>query len=298
MWDEKILPSRYTALPELTSVGFLDVLQLASTSFTIKSLTNEGDELENGRRKLIHAHGAEARLRLEIAADVALPYTGIFASGADCVIGRFSLASKPTAERSIPALALKIFVTDHTSVNLQLMNSVDGQPGHNFFALAFSNILPPAQSFATRLLDHLFGGVARAFGAADPNPGRLTLEHLAGISADGKIVKRPHTPYQLILQPTAQTQALMQDATAGDDFRTELGKLPSGEVLYDLYVIPEDESPSAAKRLGALRLMSPILASRYGDERLYFQHNMAREGVSNTVSNSTSNSASKPTPRP
>lgn len=81
-------------------------------------------------------------------------YSGIFQSGSECIIARFSMANKPTAKTSVPALALKFFIDkEHPSVNLHLMHSVDGQDGHNFFAQPFSNILPPANSFATRLLD-------------------------------------------------------------------------------------------------------------------------------------------------
>ncbi len=277
MWNEKIIPSRYAQLPPLTGVGFFDLLKLANTSFSMKVLTSNSDELEEGRRKRVHAFGAEAQLRLVILPGAADSYSGIFKSGADCVIGRFSLANKPTAETSVPALALKIFIDgEHPSVNLQLMYSADGQEGLNFFAQPFSNILPPAQSYATRQLDRFFGEVAVEFGAKDPNPGRLTLEHVASTLPNGQPVTAPKTPYQLIFKPTAATQALMQGTTAEDDFRIKLATLPVGQTLYDIYTLPENEPAGNAKLLGQLMLASPVVSSRYGDEKLYFQHNMAR----------------------
>jgi len=127
MWNNKIVPSRYVHLPPLTSPGVFDLLKLATSSFSIKALTTDGDELEEGRRKLIHAFGAEARLQLVISPGAVGGYTGIFHSGSECVIGRFSLARKPTKKTSISALALKIFIDgDHPTVNV-LLHSVDGQ---------------------------------------------------------------------------------------------------------------------------------------------------------------------------
>ena len=279
MWNDRIVPSRHAQLPPLSSPGVFDLLKLLTSGFSVKALSTESDELVPGRRKLIHAAGVEARLRLVIKPDAAGGYSGIFRSGAPCVIGRFSQASKPTAERSIPGLALKIFMAgDQPSLNLLLMNSIDGQIGHNFFAHDFSNILPPANSFATRLLAASFERSAVRFGAQDPNPGRLTLEHLAGILPDGSRIVSPVTPYRLIFKPTASARALMQDAGAADDFRVRLAGLPVGQAVYDIHALAgEDDPDENATPLGQLVLAAPLIASQYGDEKLHFQHNMARK---------------------
>jgi len=278
MWNDRIVPTRYEQLPPLVTPGILDLLKLATSSFSVKALTAEGDELEAGRRKLIHAFGAEARLRLVISPGAAGGYTGIFHSGTECVIGRFSVASKPTATTSIPALALKIFIDgDQPSVNVLLMHSVDGQAGHNFFGQTFSNVLPPASGFATRFLAGGFEQSAVQFGAKDPNPGRLTLEHLAGTLPDGTRIPAPQTPYQLLFKPTPQARALMQDASARDDFRLKLASLPVGQAVYDVYTLAEGDPAGNARLLGQLILATPVVSSRYGDEKLFFRHNMARQ---------------------
>ena len=277
MWNDKILSSRYEQLPALTSPGIFDLLTLVTGSFSAKALTTQGDELEPGRRKLIHAFGAEARLRLVISPGAAGGYSGIFASGAPCVIGRFSLAGKPSADSSIPGLALKIFIDgDQPSLNLHLMHSVDDQAGHNYFARTFSNILPPANALAKRVLSAGFERSAVQFGAKDSNPGRLTLEHLATAQADGRRITSPNTPHQLLFQPTAQARALMQGAGARDDFRLKLAGLPVGQAVYDIYMLAAGDATDNAIPLGQLVLAAPVVSSRYGDERLYFQHNMAR----------------------
>ena len=277
LWNNKILPSRYDTLPALTSPGVLDLLSLLNSRFSAKAFTVDGDELEVGRRKLIHAFGAEARLRLVIVPGAAVEYTGILADGAECVIARFSLASKPTADQSIPALALKFFIAGaQPSVNLLLMHAVDAQAGHDFFAQTFSNVLPPAQTLATRLLASAFERSAVEFGAKDSNPGRLTLEHLTRVHTDGRRVASPRTPYQLLFKATGQARTLMRDATADDDFRTRLAALPVGQAVYDVFAVSDGEAPEAASLVGQLMLTSSVVSSRYGDEKLYFQHHTAR----------------------
>ena len=277
MWRQKILPSRYAGLPPLQGVGFGDLLALADTAFSLQALTVEGDELAPGRRKRIHAFGAEARLRLEIDPQAAGPYTGVFRSGAACLIGRFSLATRPTPEKSVPGLALKIFVAgDQPSLNLHLMHSVDGQREPGFFAHPLSNVLPPPESFATRLLQRWFAQVAEQFGASDPNPGRLTLDHLAGMTPEGVRVHAPFAPYQIVLRPTAAVRVQLALASAEEDFRIVLARLPAGLPLYEVVARTENEAPERFHPLGTLVLDAPVVASRYGDETLYFQHHMAR----------------------
>jgi hypothetical protein len=278
MWRTKILPTIYDELPPLTAPGVWDLFKLAQTSFTIRSLTNDTDELDVGRRKLVHAWGAEARFRF-VARKSSSGYTGIYESGSDCVIGRLSMATRPTETSTIPALALKFFISGHKSVNLQIMNSTNGQESHNFFALPFSNIIPPADSLTQRLLQQFFHQAAEAFGAKDPDPTHLTVEHLAKIKVEGTEVVTPKTPFRLIFKPTVLANALMTDATVTTDFRTDLSHYPVGEAMYDVYALDEGQSPddlSETELIGQLIPTTKIVASSYGDEKLYFQHNMEK----------------------
>lgn len=280
VWNSKIVPSQYGAeLPALTAPGIWDVARLAMPGFTVKSLTAGGDELEPGRRKLVHAFGAVARFRFVASRAAASRYTGIFQSGAECAIGRLSVATKPTDSRFVPALALKFFIDGkHPSVNLQIMNSIDGQVGYDFFEKPFSNVIPPAASLSTRLIAGFFGRAAKRFGAEDPDPGRLTVEHLAEIKTDGSVVVEPTAPYQLLFKPRPAASVRFKAATIKDDFRITLADFPVGEVLYDVYALDHGETAEQGKLLGQLVLNSRIVASRYGDEKLYFQHNMERQG--------------------
>jgi uncharacterized protein YceK len=278
MWNDKIIPTLYGDLPALTAPGVRDLFSLAKTSFTIRSLTNDSDELDVGHRKLVHAWGAEARFRF-VSTKSARGYTGIYESGSDCVIGRLSMATKPTKTTSVPALALKFFVSGHPSENLHIMNSTSGQKSHNFFEMPFSNIIPPPDSFAKRLIQRIFRKAAVAYGAKDPDPTHLTVEHLAKIQVNGTAVVTPKSPYRLIFKPTMAASALMKDATVDSDFRTNLARYPVGQVMYDVYAVDEGESPDdlpANKLVGHLIPTTKIVASSYGDEKLNFQHNMEK----------------------
>jgi hypothetical protein len=278
MWKDKIIPTLYGDLPPLTAPGIWDLFSLVKTGFTIRSLSNDSDELDAGHHKLVHAWGAEARFRY-VSTKSARGYTGIYESGSDCVIGRFSMATKPTKTTIVPALALKFFVSGHTSENLHIMNSTSGQKSHNFFEMPFSNIIPPPDSFATRLIQRIFRKAAVAYGAKDPDPTHLTVEHLAKIQVDGTAVVNPKSPYRLIFKPTIAAGILMKDATVDMDFRKSLARYPSGQVMYDVYAVDESESPddlAANKLVGHLIPTSNIVASSYGDEKLNFQHNMEK----------------------
>jgi hypothetical protein len=164
------------------------------------------------------------------------------------------MATKPTKTTSVPALALKFFISGHKSENLQIMNSTSGQKSHNFFEMPFSNIIPPPDSFAKRLIQRIFRKAAVAFGAKDPDPTHLTVEHLAKIQVDGTAVVTPKAPYRLIFKPTVAAAALMKDATVGES---------------------PDDLP-ASKIVGQLIPTTNIVASSYGDEKLNFQHNMEK----------------------
>jgi hypothetical protein len=277
MWNDKILVSRYPALPPLTSPGLFDLLTLTTGDFSVKALSAGGDELEPGRNKLIHSFGAEARLQLVITDGADAGYSGIFRSGAQCIIGRFSLAARPDSDSSIPGLALKIFIDGaQPSVNLHLMHSIDGEAGRNFFGHTFSNILPPPVALSKRLLANGFRHSARQFGARDPNPGRLTLEHLAGTLTNGKRELSVKAPYEILFQPTPAPRALMQDAGVVDDFRVRLAQLEVGQALYEVVAREQGAAANQDTHLGRLVLTAPIVSSHFGDEKLYFQHNMAR----------------------
>jgi hypothetical protein len=128
-------------------------------------------------------------------------------------------------------------------------------------------------------LQRLFRKAAVAFGAKDPDPTHLTVEHLAKIRADGTPVETPKSPFRLIFKPTPAATALMADATIDTDFRTNLARFPADQVMYEVYAFNEGESFDnlvGSKLIGRLVTTTNIVASSYGDDKLNFQHNMEK----------------------
>jgi hypothetical protein len=273
MWNDKVLPSAYDSdhLPALTSPSLKDLITFLSASFVSKSITNHGDELEQGRHKLVHAWGTLARVRLDVPATAQHSYTGMLASGAPCGIARFSLAQAPTKTNSVPGLALKWFVDgNHESANIQVMYSIDGQDGHNFFEHPFANVIPEAKGFATRIIAKLFSRGAKAAGAADIAANHLKVTPMVATTAKGEDVESFNEPYKLVFEPTDTAKTFMDGATVDDDFRVRLAGIPVGTKLYEVYAYASDDAEP--QYVGSLVTTSPVVAASYGDEKLFFKH--------------------------
>jgi hypothetical protein len=128
-------------------------------------------------------------------------------------------------------------------------------------------------------MQKLFRKAAVAYGAKDPDPTHLTVEHLAKIQVDGTAVVAPKSPFRLIFKPTTAARDFMKDATVDTDFRTNLARYPVGQAMYDVYALDKGESLDdlpASKLVGQLIPTTNIVASSYGDEKLNFQHNMEK----------------------
>ena len=84
---------------------------------------------------------------------------------------------------------------------------------------------------------------------------------------------------RLIFKPTRAAGSVMKGATVETDFRTNLSRYPIGQAMYDVYALDEGEIPvdiPAGRLIGRLIPTTNIVASRYGDEKLNFQHNMEK----------------------
>lgn len=257
-------PHPDTALP-LDVPGTLPRLRLFSTSYDKGSFEHESDVIAEGRKKLLHTYGTCACVTWEPTA--AHPYTGIFATGGKALL-RFSDAAG--GPRFTPAMAFKFLV--------------DGGPSLNFFALpyeirrsrdrdpltgVFANASVSPRTFDAKLLAGAFQRAANSLGGKRLYATYLPLHHMAGRGIDGKAVPSPEVPDRVEVRPT---EAARQAAEASDDFRTRLASVPEGTVLLDLAIAPKIDAPSVP--YGIVRLDTRFVASRWGDERLFFQHDV------------------------
>jgi hypothetical protein len=249
----------YRTLPGLGSASAPGLSELFGSGIR-DSFTSPTDEIAPGRVKVIHKWGSAGQVALET--DPSSPFSGLFREGA-VGIARLSLALPySTTQAFVPGLAVKFLVDGQPSVNVTVMERLEGQEQNtNYFRGTFTNLLPNPASGVTK-----FG--TWAFEAFVKDAIHLTVDHVAAISRTGQPVAAVKAPFQLLFVP-APGLAIRTDSP---DFRVELAQLPAGTVLYEVYGKVSDQERSPIAHIGALRLTSPLIASPYEDEILYFQH--------------------------
>jgi hypothetical protein len=257
-----------------------------------QTLTRVSDELEEPKRKLFHTYGATAKIAF--VPETATPYTGLFAQRASG-LARFSYAGPVLAIGVVPGLGLKFLLDgDRPSQNLVAMRKLDrqqplvhalSQDSHNsVFQNPFTNFLPdPSMVNVTmQVVKQRFETVVeRGTGLHQP------VDNLASVSIDGTAVPagQVRAPYRLIFQPTQPARS-RSDPTI--DFRDDLARnIVSGMTIYDVFALEEGEENKLrqrgvveiedfvghARKIGTIVTESEFIASRYGDYRLFFQHN-------------------------
>jgi len=245
--------------------GALPRLRLFTVGFNRGSFEHASDEMAEGRKKLLHTYGTVACVTVEPAGGH--PYTGVFATGGKALLRFSDGAGGP---RFTPAIALKFLV--------------DGGPSLNYFALpheprrsrdrdpltgVYANASVEPRAFDAKVLAGAFQRTANALGGKRLYATYLPLHHLAGRGVDGKPVAEPKVPDRLELRPT---EAARGAASPADDFRARLASLPEGVPLFDLAISPDISEPAVP--FGTVRLDTRFVASRWGDERLFFQHDV------------------------
>lgn len=254
----------YEQLPGFSRRLFLQALGSSALLNLKPTMTHSSDEMPKGRIKFIHTYGSCARAQFEMTQEN--PYTGLFQESSLAII-RLGWAAPPETVGYIPGLAIKLLVDGKPSKNLQVMNSLEGQgDNQNFFAKDFSNIISEPESALLKTL-------ALIFKTASTNPFELTVDHLAKVDSAGNSIRQFQAPRQLVFIPTRQAQ-LPTRTTA--DLRDQLERFNPGTVLYRIYARGEHKQAlsqnDALIEIGRLVLRSKFVASRYCDEKLFFQH--------------------------
>jgi hypothetical protein len=258
LWEKHIKPTEYKYLPLYLEGGFKALLGSHALLDLKKSFTHQSDEMPKGRLKIIHTYGAVAKVEFEAAEDS--PYTGVL-KGAPGLV-RLGWAAPPALAGYVPGMAMKFLIDGHPSVNIHVMEKLDGQGENaNFFNSAFTNIIPPPKSFMLKLANQLFA-------TAVTRTTHLALDHLGKRDQFGFAERIPRSPYQIFLIPTQEVQLPRNNR---EDLRRSLERFGVGTVLYQVYARQNSEK-RPPKLIGRVVLTSPFVSSRYGDEKLFFQH--------------------------
>lgn len=261
---EQIELSKYDKLPVKGVNGF-DMLNLFKVKYLTKTISHQSDEMPVSRKKIIHTYGSVAKITF-IPADYTPKYTGLF----DCIVPGICRASVVMYDKNNlqPGLALKFFVDAHSSLNTVALHTIDGQgKNYNFFEYPFSNIIPPAKSVFMRNVLDFFTKAARVFNP-DGNAMKVSITPFSKIRVDGKLETTPVAPKQLYFHSNSKCNSDPDDSR---DFRIKLGELPAGIKLFDVFVKKSDITDELLL-IGEIRLDSKFIASKYGDEKLFFQH--------------------------
>jgi hypothetical protein len=228
------------------------------------SFEHATDELPAGRSKLVHTHGVTAKVELVLRDS---PYTGVAGSGGPGLLRASDAVGGGTFA---PSLAIKFLVDAQPSLNYLALPSAHRDPGDpDFLTSVYSNSAPPPKNFDNKLIIRAFDRTAKALGGKRLYGIYLPLHHLAQRERDGRAVADAKVPDRIELHPTAAARAA---ASSGVDWRVMLGKLPVGLSLFEVRAAPKIDV--GATVIGELRLESSFIASRYGDEQLFFQHDV------------------------
>ncbi len=257
--------------------------KLFSPAHHAVSFTHEADELPPGREKLIHRFGVVARASFRRT--VLCPYTGLFATGG---VGLIRVSAATVEPSFNPSLAFKHLLTGRPSVNWFAMESADGQgTDHEPFKRAWSNALPQPTRFDAKVMRKVLKAALKRLDAPRVYPVYLPLHHMAAVEADGTAVAEPVVPDRIVLTPTAQARVGSEHKP---DWRLRLAKLPRGTKLFDVALA--DDIDSQPEAWGELVIETPFVASAYGDETLFFQHDRGPAATPKTTPAAYSGSGS------
>jgi len=250
IWQDRILPSAYASLPE-SNGGWKNNLKALRAFLTLgKSFDHDGDALPAGRGgfKLLHPFGSV--LKVAYRGREGHPFTGLLAEREVPGLIRLSLGAPQKSGKFIPGTALKLFVDGAPSVNAVFLGErtgVDGQqPDRNFFAQAFTNLLPGARTTATKIAAWVLGLFNHG------NALRIPVDLFGA--------------YQLVLKP-ASGRANASDTPK--EFREELAGLATGP-LFEVYAAAGPGAPLI--HVVDIEATSRPVASEYGDKGLFFRH--------------------------
>ena len=236
-----------------------------SKEYSRKTYLHVSDETPDGRKKIFHCFGTACQVELKPTDDH--PYTGIFQSGA-CGILRTGLIFK--LKSCTPGMGFKFLVDGQPSVNIPTFPSISGQlDDNNFFKMASSNTM--ANDFNTILLKTMRWAVNRAVKSLKVNGlkfDRQPMGCLAETRRDGTRIEQSRAPFEVLFAPTPEVQI---SSAAEPDYRIKMADVPSGSFIYNL--LAKENADAIPKKIGEIHSTSAFVASRYGDEKLFFQHN-------------------------
>jgi len=233
------------------------------------SFNTVDDLMPSGRSKLIHSVGVHALGKLTW--DHALPYTGLFKTGAHNMVIRLSSAADPKLLKAVGAgVTLKVFRDNVASANSFFLHSFNDK-GWNFFNYPLQNHVSSAVGSPV----HPGRLLLKKFEEASDYPFYTGLSDWAKIDDKGHHSQQIKFPFQLILvpNPSLKTAGAKQHQTSLP-FTNQFSAIQPGTLLYTVYI--QDAPFSQPFVAGKLTLNNDetgrLTTSSYGDNTLFFRH--------------------------
>lgn len=269
LWNE-INATAYP-LNALPTAGFSPT-DLFNPSYLAVTFNHQSDFLPQGRKKLIHTFGSAVKVRWVPTLTPQHRYTGVFREGG---IGMLRLSLASLGRPYTPGMGLKIFVANSLSSNVMVMPGLDGQGDDpNPFRNPHNSHLTPPRSLPLRILGGFFEAALKYVPGRPASALEFPLDEFAAFDPQtGRYLPGWVAPADLRLIGVSQAVQAYDNLPARDDLRLNLARL--GAMLGNgrLFIIQaRATAQSAWENVGSLEMDSPFVASKFGDEGLFFQH--------------------------
>jgi len=279
--DATTVNSAVLCMTQDTSAGsFPSVLQLGELFIEPMNLTFDAaqDDFPKQyigsfltRKKLVHSVGPISRGRY-VPVSNPFNYTGIFRSGSDSALFRFSAAAAPSTnpDNLTPGIAVKFLRDQIPSGNAFAMFALTGQPSYNFFKHDWSNHPPDLGDWAPLALKAL----KARFGVGSAWPSMLGLSDIARYDQQGNMESRPNFPYRLVFHPNKRIHTALPDPYQGVPFQSQVVKVlnQANETIFSVWA--EDQPGDKLVQIGELITSTPATTTQFGDVSLFFQHTL------------------------
>lgn len=228
---------------------------------------NHADVMPEGRVKYIHSMGAVCKFSMTTVASS--PFTGIFAPG-ETAHGLIRLGSALPVTKTtgvVPGVGVKFLRTGVEAANYVALNNLGPLPdnSYNFFQLPLTTHIPAPGALAQKIL-------AKKFIQASQCITMVGLSDVCTYHTNGTKVDKVVFPYKLDM---TSSYALPNVPTDQDGLQTLLSRIPANTKLYDITAYTS--KGGLPMHIGAMVLNGTCVNSKFGDEHLFFRHQLIEE---------------------
>lgn len=202
-----------------------------------------------------------------------LGYTGIYETGSEQVILRFSETTFLNAHSPglLPSMALKFLINGSLSQNLVAMPSFKSSDSWNFFKESMNTRVPPLSPEDDKCE---FDTIIHHFVGTSTTPYATAVGHIGDINTDGTAVADPvMIPWELGFKAPESIVNMIPDAKSDTEWYDQVKSVASnGDTILNVWAKTDPYDDDSWKHIADLVLLSDMVTSLFGDQRLFFQH--------------------------